>query len=76
MITEHAVQQLGLTTKTAGWLIQTAQPLECRAAHRRAAHGAAAAGLTIETKNDAPTSAKIIDWATVFGILSPWASWP
>jgi hypothetical protein len=29
----------------------------------------AAAGMKIETKSSAPSSAEIIDWATVFGIL-------
>jgi putative ABC transport system permease protein len=30
---------------------------------------AAAAGMTIETKSSAPTSAEILTWATVFGIV-------
>jgi putative ABC transport system permease protein len=29
---------------------------------------AAAAGLTVESKNDQPTSSQVINWATVFGI--------
>ena len=31
--------------------------------------GAGAAGMSIESKDDQPTSAEVINWATVFGIL-------
>ncbi|MDX6394827.1 MAG: putative transport system permease protein [Streptosporangiaceae bacterium] len=68
VITEHAVRQLHLTTTTAGWLIQT--PDSLTAGQTSAAqHAAAAAGLTVETRNSIPTSAEILDVATVFGIL-------
>ncbi|MGP0029208.1 MAG: hypothetical protein ACLPVF_01740, partial [Acidimicrobiales bacterium] len=68
VITEHAVHELGLQTSVAGWLIQTPHPLTA-AQITNARQLAATAGMTIETKNDQPTSAEIIDWATVFGIL-------
>ena len=69
MITEHAIQQLGLQTGTGpGWLIQTPHPLTA-AQINSARLTAAAAGMTVETKNNAPTSAEIINWATVFGIV-------
>ena len=68
VITEHAVRQLGLTVSTAGWLIQAPHPpTATQIGNARAA--AAAAGMKIETKSSAPSSAEIIDWATVFGIL-------
>ncbi len=70
VITEHAVQALGLHTTLSvdGWFIQTAHPLtasEITAARLTAA----AAGLTIDTKSDQPTSAEVLNWATAFGIL-------
>jgi putative ABC transport system permease protein len=70
VITEHAVRQLGLQTSTqiAGWFIQTPQPLTA-AQIKSAQLTAATAGLSVETKNSAPSSAEIINWATVFGVL-------
>jgi putative ABC transport system permease protein len=70
VITEHAVQQLGLqtSTSTSGWLIQTPQSLTA-AQIKSAQLSAAGAGMSVETKNSAPSSAEIINWATVFGIL-------
>ena len=70
VITEHAVDELGLqsSVSVAGWLIDAAHPLtasEITAARLTAA----AAGMTIETKSDQPTSAEVLNWATVFGIL-------
>ena len=67
VITEHAIHQLGLQSTTAGWLIQTPNP-PTAAQITNARLTAAAAGLTIETKSSAPSSAEILNWATVFGI--------
>jgi putative ABC transport system permease protein len=68
VITEHAVQKLGLTPYTTGWLVETAKPLSAaQLAGARAT--AAAAGMSIESKSSIPTSATIIDWATLVGIL-------
>jgi len=67
LITEHAVRMLGLQTQTSGWLVQTAQPISASQISN-ARLTAAAVGLTIDTKNDQPTSAQVINWATVFGI--------
>jgi putative ABC transport system permease protein len=67
VITEHAIHTLGLNTSIQGWLIQAPHPPT--AAQIRAIRlTAAAAGMTIETKNSAPASSEILDWATVFGI--------
>ena len=71
VITEHAVHTLGLQTgpeNVAGWLIQTANPLTSAQIHN-ARLAAAAANMTVETRNSIPTSATIVDWATVFGIV-------
>ena len=68
VITEHAVRQFHLTTTTAGWLIQAPDSLTAGQISA-AQHAAAAAGLTVETRNSIPTSAEILDVATVFGIL-------
>jgi len=68
VLTEHAVHQLGLQPSTEGWLIQTAQPLTASQIIS-AQQAAAAAGMTVETKNDQPTSSEIINWATVFGVV-------
>ncbi len=68
VITEYAVHKLGLSPITAGWLIQTAQPLSA-AQISDAKSTASAAGLSIETKSSIPTSATITDWATIVGVL-------
>ena len=67
VITERAVRGLGLHAITAGWLIQTPHP-PTAAQITNARLTAAGAGLTIETKSSVPSSAEILDWATVFGI--------
>ncbi len=69
VLTEHAVRMLGIqgTVRTRGWLIEAPQPLTA-AQIRGAQTTAAAAGMTVESKNDQPTSSEVIDWATVFGI--------
>ncbi len=70
VITEHAISTLGLRRGIVadGWLIQTPSP-PTAAQITDARHTAAAAGLTIETKNSIPSVGVIIDWATVFGIV-------
>ena len=68
VITEHAVRQLGLQASVSGWLILTPHPLTA-AQITSARLTAAASGLSIETKNSSPSSAEILTWATVFGIV-------
>ena len=67
VITEHAIRQLHLGSSVAGWLIQTPHP-PTAAQISNARLTASAGGMTIETKNSIPTTATILDWATVFGI--------
>ena len=70
VITEHAIGRLGLagSISTQGWLIQAAHPLTASQI-RSAQQTAAAAGMTIETRNSIPSINEIIDAATGFGIL-------
>jgi putative ABC transport system permease protein len=68
VITEHAIRQLGLSTSLQGWLIQAPHP-PTAAQIRNAKSTAAAAGMAVETRNSIPTSAEIINWATVFGVV-------
>jgi putative ABC transport system permease protein len=70
VITEHAIRTLHITgtSSAVGWLIQTPNP-PTAGQISNARLTASAAGLSIETKNSIPTSADIINWATVFGIV-------
>ena len=70
VLTEHAIRSLHIrgTGNTAGWFIQTPNP-PTAAQISNARLTAGAAGMSIETKNSIPTSASIISWATVFGIV-------
>jgi len=69
LLTEHALSQLHLQDQASvsGWLISSpgsltaAQISETRAT-------ASTAQLTIETKNDQPSSWEVVDWATVAGV--------
>jgi putative ABC transport system permease protein len=68
LVTAHAVEALKLQLSPAGWLIQTAKPL--RAAQINAARQtAAAAGMTIETKNQDPSLSQVRNYATGAGIV-------
>ena len=68
VITEHAVRRFHLAISAAGWLIQA--PNSLTAAQISAAqHAAATVGLTVEARNSIPSSAEILNVATVFGIL-------
>ena len=69
VITESALRRLHLADQTSlgGWMILTNSPIT-RAQLTSANSLAASSDLSIESKNDAPTSAEIVNWATVFGI--------
>jgi putative ABC transport system permease protein len=71
VITEHAIRTLHLQTgpgAVTGWLIQTPNSLTSAQKHN-AQVAAAAANMSVETRNSIPTSATIVNWATVFGIV-------
>jgi putative ABC transport system permease protein len=68
VVTEHFIHQHHLQVSTAGWLIQTSQPLTGLQISNARAITAPESGMALETKNDQPTSSEITNWATVFGI--------
>ena len=77
VLTEHAIRTLHLQASVSadGWLIQTpSPPTATQITNARLA--AAAAGLTIETKNSIPSVAVIINWLPCSASCSRWASWP
>jgi putative ABC transport system permease protein len=67
VVPEQTVARLGLRTNVSGWLIETPQALTATQL-RAARQTASSAGLSVESKNDAPSSSEVIDWATVFGM--------
>jgi putative ABC transport system permease protein len=68
LLTTHAVQRLGLETRVAAWLVQTARPLTGAQidAARRAASGA---GLTIETRDTKQSLKRLGQQASGAGML-------
>ena len=72
LVTEHAVHDLRISSTVIGspigWFADAAEPFTADQIHNAQAI-AAGAGLTIETRNDEPTSSTVINWATVFGIV-------
>jgi putative ABC transport system permease protein len=69
LLTEHALSQLHLQNQASvsGWLISSAGSLTA-AQISEARATASTAQLTIETKNDEPSSWEVVDWATAAGI--------
>jgi putative ABC transport system permease protein len=70
VVTEHAIAALHLQGQVSnnGWLITA--PSSLSAAQLTSAKSSAALdGMTVETKNDEPSSAEVINWATVAGLL-------
>jgi putative ABC transport system permease protein len=68
LITASAARQLKLRQSAVAWLIQAPKPLTALQINS-ARRVAAAAGLTIETKNDAPSIVVVRNYATAAGIL-------
>ncbi len=69
VITEGALNRLHVASASSldGWMLRTDSPIS--SAQVTAAQAAAATtDLSVESKNDEPTSAEIVNWATVFGI--------
>jgi putative ABC transport system permease protein len=67
VITEHAMREFHIQSSTSNWLIQGTQPFTA-AQISGAQLTASTAQLSVESKNDQPTSSQVINWATVFGI--------
>ena len=69
VVTESALRRLHLLDQAGldGWMVIANSPIT--QAQLTSANSLAAAGdLSIESKNDEPTSSEIVNWATVFGI--------
>ena len=69
VITESALRRLHLASQSSldGWMIQANSPFTSTQILNAQAV-AATNNLSIESKNDAPTSHEIVNWATVFAI--------
>ena len=69
VITESALHRMHLAGQNSldGWMILTHDPIT-QAQLTSANSLAASADLSTESKNDVPTSAEIVNWATAFGI--------
>ncbi|MDQ1425710.1 MAG: putative transport system permease protein, partial [Acidimicrobiaceae bacterium] len=68
LVTEHAVTELGLDVHPGAWLV-TAQGRLSATQINVARQTAAAAAMTIETRNQAPSLTQLRDTATAVGIL-------
>ncbi len=69
VITESALRRLHLASQTTldGWILRTDSPIT--SAQTTSAQALAATdNLSIESKNSEPTSAEIVNWATLFAI--------
>jgi putative ABC transport system permease protein len=68
VITEHAVHEFHIKATTATWLIQGSQPFTATQI-ANAQTAASTTQLSVESKNDQPSSSAVISWATTFGIV-------
>jgi putative ABC transport system permease protein len=68
VITEHAMKEFRITASTTDWLVQATQPFTA-AQISSAELTASTTQLSVESKNDEPTSFAVITWATIFGIV-------
>ena len=68
VITEHAMREFHITASTNDWLVQRTQPFTA-AQISSAELAASTSQLSVESKNDQPTSSAVIGWATIFGII-------
>ena len=68
VITEHAMRELHLSAATSTWLVQGSQPFTA-AQIAGAQLAASTTGLSVQAKNDQPTSTAVLSWATIFGIV-------
>ena len=68
LITENAIREFHIQATTSDWLIRGTQPFT--AAQIASAQIAASnAQLSVEPKNDQPSSYAVISWAMIFGIV-------
>ena len=69
VFTEHAVHALGLQTSLAGWFISTVHPPTAAQIRNAQLDASKVWGMSIETKNSAPSGMEVIDLATLAGIV-------
>jgi putative ABC transport system permease protein len=68
VVTEHAMREFHISTTTTDWLVQGTQPFTASQISS-AELTASSTQLSVESKNDEPTSSAVIGAATIFGIL-------
>jgi putative ABC transport system permease protein len=68
VITEHAMREFHIQATTNDWLIQGTQPFTA-VQISSAQLTASTTQLSVETKNDQPSSFAVVTWATIFGIV-------
>jgi putative ABC transport system permease protein len=68
VITAHAMREFHLQATTNDWLVRGTQPFTA-AQISSAQQAASTAQLSVEAKNDAPSSGAVVTWATIFGIV-------
>jgi putative ABC transport system permease protein len=68
VITEHALKEFHISSGPADWLVVGSQTFTA-AQISDAQLTASTAQLSVESRNDIPTSATIVNWATLFGIV-------
>jgi putative ABC transport system permease protein len=68
VITEHAMREFHIHATTTDWLLQGAQPFTASQISS-AELAASTTQLSVESKNDQPTSSAVVGWATIFGIV-------
>jgi len=68
VITEHAMHKFHITATTTDWLVQGTQTFS-GSQISNAQTAASTSQLSVEAKNDQPSSSAVIGWATIFGIV-------
>jgi putative ABC transport system permease protein len=68
VITEHAMNEFHISASTTDWLVQGTQPFTASQISN-AELTASTSQLSVESKNDQPSSFAVITWATIFGIV-------
>jgi putative ABC transport system permease protein len=68
VITEHAMREFHITSTTNDWLVQGTQTFS-GSQISNAELAASTTQLSVEAKNDQPSSSSVINWATIFGIV-------
>jgi putative ABC transport system permease protein len=68
VITEHAMHKFHISSGISDWLVLGTQPFTASQING-AELSASTSQLSVESKNDQPSSSAVIGWATIFGIL-------